>query len=109
MTAGAALRGRSFQPRSLRLGIREASGAFAVGILAGLAALVIVWPIWRAGLPLEIWGNEGWNAYNADAAAAGHLYPPPDALIGNNYPPLSFLLIGGLARQFGDALYIGRA
>jgi hypothetical protein len=81
----------------------------AVATLALLAALFLVWPVWRATLPLEIWGNEGWNAYHADAAAhGGLLYPPPDGLVANNYPPLSFLLIGGLGRLFGDPLYIGR-
>ena len=46
--------------------------------LAVLAALFLVWPVWRAFLPLEIWGNEGWNACYADAAIRGaQLYPPP--------------------------------
>ncbi len=78
--------------------------------LAGLAALFLVWPVWRAFLPLEIWGNEGWNAYHADAAMRGaQLYPPPDGLVANNYPPLSYFLIGWLGRLFGDPLYVGRA
>ena len=78
--------------------------------LAGLAALFLVWPVWRAFLPLEIWGNEGWNAYHADAAMrGGQLYPPSDGLVANNYPPLSYFLIGWLGRLFGDPLYVGRA
>ena len=78
--------------------------------LALLAALFLVWPVWRAFLPLEIWGNEGWNAYHADTAVrGGMLYPPPDGLVANNYPPLSFYVVGALARLFGDALYVGRA
>jgi hypothetical protein len=85
----------------------DRSSRLAVAALAVLAALFLVWPLWRAQLPLEIWGNEGWNAYNTDAAF-GRLYPPPDGLTANNYPPLSFYLIGALARVFGDALYVGR-
>ena len=81
-----------------------------IWLLALLAALFLVWPVWRAFLPLEIWGNEGWNAYHADTVIrGGALYPRPDGLVANNYPPLSFYLIGWLARLFGDALYVGRA
>ena len=78
--------------------------------IAALACLFLVWPVWRASLPLEIWGNEGWNAYHADQAMRGSgLYPPPDGLVANNYPPLSYYLIGWLGKLFGDPLYVGRA
>jgi hypothetical protein len=78
--------------------------------IAVLAALFLVWPVWRAFLPMEIWGNEGWNAYHADAAMRGaQLYPPNDGLVANNYPPLSYYVIGWLGRAFGDPLYVGRA
>jgi hypothetical protein len=79
--------------------------------IAVLAALFLVWPVWRAFLPMEIWGNEGWNAYQADAAMRGaaQLYPPTEGLIANNYPPLSYYVMGWLGRAFGDALYVGRA
>ena len=84
--------------------------ATLIWALAALAALFLVWPVWRAFLPLEIWGNEGWNAYHADAAMRGaELYPPPGGLVANNYPPLSFYIVGALSRVFGDALYVGRA
>lgn len=78
--------------------------------LALLAALFLVWPVWRAFFPMEIWGNEGWNAYHADAAMRGlPLYPTNDGLVANNYPPLSYYAIGWLGRVFGDPLYVGRA
>jgi len=81
-----------------------------IALLALLAAYFMVWPLWRAGFPIEIAQNEGWNAYHADAAmGAAPLYPPTDTLIINNYPPLSFYAIGALAQVFGDALYVGRA
>jgi hypothetical protein len=78
--------------------------------LAAVAVYFLVWPIWRAQFPLEIWLTEGWNAYLQDTAAAGlQLYPPPDSLVGNNYPPLSFYVVGWLSKLLGDSLYVGRA
>jgi len=80
-----------------------------IALLAVLAAYFMAWPLWRAGFPIEIAQNEGWNAYHADAAmGAAPLYPPTDELIVNNYPPLSFYAVGALAQVFGDALYVGR-
>ncbi len=80
-----------------------------VALVGVLAVYFMVWPVWRAGFPIEIAQNEGWNAYHADAAmGAAPLYPPTDTLIVNNYPPLSFYVVGELARVFGDALYVGR-
>jgi hypothetical protein len=81
-----------------------------IAVVAVLAAYFMVWPVWRLGFPIEIAPNEGWNAYHADAAmGAAPLYPAVDTLIVNNYPPLSFYVVGGLAEAFGgDALYVGR-
>jgi hypothetical protein len=92
----------------------EAVSAFViilVSLLAVMAALFLIWPVWRAFLPLEILRSEGFNAYHADTAlsAPSQLYPPPDGLIANNYPPLYFFFLGGLAHLFGDAVYVGRA
>ncbi|WP_428390873.1 hypothetical protein [Lichenicoccus sp.] len=53
--------------------------------------------------------NEGWNAFQAARAiSAGVLYPPPGSLTGNNYPPLSFFIVGGIGRVIGDAIVAGR-
>jgi hypothetical protein len=80
-----------------------------IAVLALLALYFLVWPVWRAQFPIEIAENEGWNAYHADAAVGGGaLYPSPDTLIVNNYPPLSFYALGWLGRIFGDPLYVGR-
>jgi len=81
-----------------------------IALLALLALYFLIWPVWRAQFPLEIAPNEGWNAYHADAAVGGGaLYPSPDTLIVNNYPPLSFYALGWLGKLFGDPLYVGRA
>ncbi|MFK4718935.1 hypothetical protein ABIE89_000035 [Bradyrhizobium niftali] len=37
------------------------------------------------------------------------LYPSADQLIVNNYPPLSFFVVGALGRLFRDSLFVGRA
>ncbi len=80
-----------------------------VALLALLALYFLIWPLWRAQFPIEIAQNEGWNAYHADAAVGGGvLYPSPDTLIVNNYPPLSFYALGFLGRIFGDPLFVGR-
>src|SRR3954462_14378141 len=80
-----------------------------LAVLALLSAYFLSWSIYRAFFLLEILPNEGWNAYFQDAAARGGvLYPPIDSFILNNYPPLSFYLIGWLGAYLGDALYVGR-
>jgi hypothetical protein len=79
-------------------------------LLSFAAIYFLIWPIWRAQFLMEIWPTEGWNAYLQDAAASGRrLYPAPDSLVGNNYPPLSFYAIGILGKIFGDNLFVGRA
>lgn len=89
--------------------LRRIGTSWQIAILAALATYFLVWPVWRLAFPIEIDLNEGFNAYLADAAmGAGPLYPPPDTLALNNYPPLSFYVVGGLAQIFGDPLYVGR-
>jgi hypothetical protein len=84
--------------------------AIYVAVLAVLVVYFLIWPAWRAQYLIEIWPTEAWNAYFQDiAVGGGRLYPPADALIGNNYPPLSFYAIGYLGQLFGDNLYVGRA
>ncbi len=72
-------------------------------IIVGLAALRCFWNIDLT------YNNEGWNAYHQAAALRGdNVYPPAGALIFNHYPPLSFIVIGALARLGGDVVVIGR-
>jgi hypothetical protein len=54
--------------------------------------------------------NEGWNAYHAAAAMSGSdsLYPSANSLMPNNYPPLSFYIVGLLGRITGDYVIAGR-
>ena len=70
------------------------------GLIERLAAL---------GYHVSVGYNEGWNAFWSDIALRGGvLYPHPDAAISNNYPPLSFYLVGALGRLFGDNIIAGR-
>ena len=78
-------------------------------LLCGIAILSFTWPTYRAFLNIEIENNEGWNAYFADAAMGKMpLYPSPDRLITNNYPPLSFYIVGSVGRLVGDPVLAGR-
>ncbi len=54
--------------------------------------------------------NDGFNALVTDAyVKTGQLYYPADALITNNYPPLSFIVTGWLMAAIPDAVLAGRA
>src|SRR5262249_3096728 len=74
-----------------------------------IATWSFAWPAYRAFLNIEIQNNEGWNAYFADAAMVRMLlYPSADQLITNNYPPLSFYIVGLVGRFIGDPVLAGR-
>lgn len=74
-----------------------------------IVALLFAGRIWLIPARFSTDPNEGWNAVQAiRALGAGPLYPPPGGLTGNNYPPLSFYLIGCLGRLTGDAIVAGR-
>src|SRR5215467_2954066 len=74
-----------------------------------IAIWSFAWPVYRAFLNVEIETNEGWNAYFADAAMGRMLlYPSADQLITNNYPPLSFYIVGLVGRFIGDPVLAGR-
>jgi hypothetical protein len=78
-------------------------------VLYVIAAWSFAWPVYRTFLNIEIENNEGWNAYFADAAMGRMpLYPSADQLITNNYPPLSFYIVGLVGRLVGDPVLAGR-
>jgi hypothetical protein len=81
----------------------------SIGALVLIAGLSALWPAYRAFLDIEIDYCEGWNAYHADAAMGRMpLYPARDQLITNNYPPLSFYIVGGLGWLIDDNILAGR-
>jgi hypothetical protein len=61
----------------------------------------------RRFIPLD--PNEGWNAFFSQTAlAGGNLYPGGASLITNNYPPLSFYVVGLVGLMTGDNIFAGR-
>jgi hypothetical protein len=81
----------------------------ALGLLAVIVSALLLPAAIRLPLAIPLDYNEGWNAYQALRAIGDQpLYPPPGDLTGNNYPPLSFYLIGWLGVIFGDHIVIGR-
>jgi hypothetical protein len=82
-------------------------------VVPALLALLCAAALWRVlavmGLHVPLDPNEGWNAYHAASAmGAGALYPEPQSFMVNNYPPLSFYLVGALGRLLGDNIVAGR-
>ena len=83
---------------------RLAVVALAFGCAVGLIHTASV-----VGLHVPFDPNEGWNAYFAQRAMqTGSPYPPDGGFMINNYPPLSFFIIGSLAHTLGDAIVVGR-
>jgi hypothetical protein len=96
-----------YSPEYNRKGVWDVAVAVATLYVLFLAVAAI--PV--ASIPLHVprGFNEGWNAYHSFAAISrGILYPPPDALTVNNYPPLSFYLVGLFGQLFGDHILAGR-
>jgi hypothetical protein len=74
-----------------------------------IATISLLWSIQRSFLEIIINSNEGWNAFFDDAALGEmQLYPSPNQLITNNYPPLSFYIVGSLGKMLGDTILAGR-
>jgi hypothetical protein len=83
---------------------RLALAALGAGCLVGLVHVLSV-----IGLHVPFDPNEGWNAYFAQMAMAqGSPYPPEGSFLVNNYPPLSFFIVGGLGHFLGDQIVAGR-
>jgi len=80
------------------------AASLTLGCLAGLWRVTAV-----LGLRVPLDPNEGWNAYHAAAAMAGQgPYPAASSFMTDNYPPLSFYVVGALGKVFGDNIVAGR-
>ncbi len=74
-----------------------------------LALVLLVYPLIRAFVTVELNFNEGWNAYHQSRAVAGQLiYGTLSPVAFCNYPPLSFYIVGWLGRIIGDPVLAGR-
>ena len=77
--------------------------------MTAIGVYSLIWPAYRSGLVIDINGNEAWNAYFSDMAYRGEkLYPAERELITNNYPPLSFYIVGPVGALVGDTVLAGR-
>lgn len=82
---------------------------FSLGILIFAVALLFLYPILRMSYILPVNYNEGWNAYHSLNATLGQeLYSLENPWTPNNYPPLSFYLIGGIGKIIGNPILAGR-
>lgn len=89
---------------------RSSVTPWIVTILTALLCAIFLWrAVAMVGLFIPLDPNEGWNAYHAAAAMAGKpLYPDARSLMVNNYPPLSFYIVGEFGRVLGDNVIAGR-
>ena len=77
--------------------------------LAGLAAVLLYWPLAAIFAHIPLSYNEGWNAFHTlRLRTGGPLYPPIDPATFINYPPLSFYVVAPLAQLVGDDIFAGR-
>jgi hypothetical protein len=91
----------TLKPQHLILGVIAALGIVCASGLWHAAAVLPV------HMPLD--PNEGWNAYHTAAMmSGGALYPGPDAYLVNNYPPLSYYVVGAAGLLAGDFIVAGR-
>lgn len=81
-------------------------------IVAALLAFLVFSAIHLFAIPLHVSMNynEGWNAYFAQVAMGhgGVLYPAAESMLTNNYPPLSFYIVGVAGWLIGDNIVAGR-
>jgi hypothetical protein len=92
---------------------RDRMFARAFPVLVAILGAVTLAGLWRVvailtqHVPLD--PDEGWNAYHTVAAMSGSgPYPAADSLMTNNYPPVSFYVVGLLGRLLGDYIIAGR-
>ena len=84
--------------------------------VAGMAGLILfcvavqtIWPLGALTRHISLNNNEGWNAYWSARALAGQpIYTDAASPLTNNYPPLSFYIVGWLGRAIGDLVLAGR-
>lgn len=94
--------------------MQHTNGKFDALLLAGamLIAFFLLGPMLTIPLRIPLSYNEGWNAYFGARAIdpqLGPLYPTANTLVFNNYPPLSFYLVGALGDYIvGDLIVAGR-
>ncbi|HEY5239287.1 MAG TPA: glycosyltransferase family 39 protein [Rhizomicrobium sp.] len=89
---------------------RSSASLWIVTVLTALLCAIFLWRVVATiGLHVPLDPNEGWNAYHAMRAMSGApLYPGAHSFLVNNYPPLSFYVVGTFGRALGDNIIAGR-
>lgn len=88
-------------------GVRTFAISSAAIVLGALATFITPFSMLFRQIPRNY--NEGWNAFWADAAThGGALYSSAENLVANNYPPLSFFIVGHFGQLIGDNIFAGR-
>ncbi len=77
-------------------------------LITVLALTAFAFCCYRAILPLEIDPNEAWNAWHSRSISVNHLYPAPEELITNNYPPIYFYMLHSFALLGLEPILTGR-
>ena len=100
----------SAQPSAFAASGAQGQGALKILVpaMAVLFGAVLLRAAYVAGFTIPINYNEGWNAYHAADAMAGRPPYPAAGMMFNNYPPLSFYVVGALGRILGDQILAGR-
>src|ERR1700716_1241342 len=92
-----------------RVGVDLPVAAMLIGVFGLCCAAGLYHAAAPVNLRVPFDPDEGWNAYLQSRAVSGEaLYPASDSFLINNYPPLSFYLIGGLGALLGDNIVAGR-
>ena len=91
----------------MRMTLSDALLKTVLMALAFAAAALLLRDGMAIGLRVPLDPNEGWNAYHALAAMTGRALYPHDLMV-DNYPPLSFYIVGILGRSIGDNIIAGR-
>ncbi len=94
------------RPEEVRPALSDALPAI---LMTAIALALLSYPALRMFGQFEINYNEGWNAYHQMRAIGGEaLYRFDSPYVFNNYPPLSFYVVGVLGEGFGGPVLAGR-
>jgi hypothetical protein len=89
--------------------LRQHGRMLALALLCLVAGMAMFRPVIELPFQIAKDYNEGWNAYQAAHALSGDkLYPGYKELTGNNYPPVSYYVVGAVGQITGDNIIAGR-
>ena len=100
----------AFNQNRLCLFMQRYGGLFVSAWIGVTAIVALATRIFLVPFRVSLNYNEGWNAFHAVHAYSSVVpfYPSLDASISNNYPPLSFYIVGGIGQIFRDNIITGR-